>query len=297
MNKTAKIILIIAICAIPVGIIFTVIGVSLGGKIGWSLNLSEGKIMVSSDTVTKTEDLDDFDALDLEISTADVNIMRGDAYRIEYKTREGKEPVITQENGKLSIKQPAMGFEMFHFGFGDDGNTYTITIPENSKEIDLNAKISTGDLMLDRIKVSGVIDASTSDILLNDIEGKELAATVSSGDIDGDKVKVSKVTFKGSTSDINMLRLYSDDVYTHTSTGDIDINDSAVSNLRSETSTGDVTIQLNGKEDDYSYDFKVSTGDIVVNGTEYEKNYTKDNGSDRKIDINTSTGDINVTVN
>ena len=94
-----------------------------------------------------------------------------------------------------------------------------------------------------------------------------------------------------------MLRLFSDDVYCHTSTGDIDINDSAISNLKTEASTGDVTIQLNAKADDYSYDIKVSTGDIVINGEECEKSYSKDNGTDKKIDIKTSTGDIHVSFN
>lgn len=297
MNKTAKIILIIAICMIPAGILVTMLGVSMGGKIGWSLNLSEGKITVSSDAVTKTEDLDDFDSLELEISTADVNIMRGDAYRIEYKTQEGKEPVITQENGKLTIRQPSMGFVMFNFGFANEGNEYTITVPDSGKQIDLNAKISTGDLMLDRIKVSGRVDASTSDVLLNDIDGDELSVTVSAGDINGDKVRVSDINLNGSTSDIEMLRLMSDKVYAHTSTGDIDINDSAIPDLSCDTSTGDVTVQMNAKPEDYSYDLNVSTGDIVVNGVECEKSYIKDNRTGKKIGIKTSTGDIDVTVN
>ena len=42
--------------------------------------------------------------------------------------------------------------------------------------------------------------------------------------------------------------------------------------------------------------FKVSTGDIVVNGEEVEKSIQKDNGSDRKIEISTSTGDVDVEV-
>ena len=296
MKKAVKIILIIAACMIPIGIIAVVLGIRFGGQAGWSLNMSDGSLSFASDVVSGTENLEAFDAIDLQVSTADVNIVRGDKYKIEYKTRKGKEPEITQEGGKLSVKQPSMGFVMFNFGFNNDENTYTITVPEGSSEIELNAKASTGDLMLDRIKVSGRIDASTSDVMLNDIEGEDLAVSVSSGDIDGDKVKVKKIRLEGSTSDIEVLRMESDDAYCHASTGDIDINDSAISNLRCETSTGDVTVQLNGKSDDYSYDFKVSTGDIVLNGQEYEKSYTKDNGSDKKIDVKTSTGDINVSV-
>lgn len=295
MNKTVKIILIIAACLIPIGIIATVIGLRFGGHAGWSVDLSDGSFLSASDIVSETVDLKDFDAIDITITTADVNIMRGDSYKIEYKVRKGKEPTITQEGGKLTVVQPSMGFVMFSFGLNEE-NTYNIYVPEGAKEIALNAKASTGDIMLDRIKVSGKIEAGTSDVLLNDIEGKELDVSVSSGDIDGDKIKVEKTRFEGSTSDISILRLYSDDVYCHASTGDIDINDSAVSNFTADTSTGDVTLQLNGKADDYSYNVKVSTGDIVINGEECEKSFAKDNGTDRKININTSTGDVDVTV-
>ncbi len=295
MNKTVKIILIIAVCLIPIGIIATIIGLRFGGQPGWSVDFSNGSFSSASDIVSETVDLEEFDSIDLATSTADVNIMRGDSYKIEYKARKGKEPTIRQESGKLTVTQPSMGFVMFSFGLTEE-NTYNIYVPEDSKEIELHAKSSTGDILLDRIKVSGRIEASTSDILLNDIEGKELEISVSSGDINGDKVKVEKTRFEGSTSDIAMLRLFSDDVYCHTSTGDIDINDSVVSNMRAEASTGDVTLQLNGKADDYSYNIKVSTGDIVVNGEESEKSFSKDNGSDNKIDINTSTGDVDVTV-
>ena len=296
MNRTVKTILIIAACLIPIGIIATFIGLRFGGQAGWSLDLNDGSLSFANDMVTEAVDLKDFDSLDLKVSTADVNIVRGDSYKIEYKVRKGKEPKIKQEGGKLTIEQPPMGFVMFNFGLHEGENTFIIYVPESSGQITLNAKASTGDIMLDRIRVSGKIEASTSDILLNDIEGDELEVNISSGDIDGDKVKIAKTRFEGSTSDISILRLFSDDVYCHASTGDIDINDSAVSNLKADTSTGDVNIQLNGKPDDYSYNIKVSTGDIVVNGEEVEKSIQKDNGSDRKIEISTSTGDVDVEV-
>lgn len=294
MNGKVKIILIIAACMIPAGIIVAMLGVSFGGNPSWSLGFTEGKVAFSTEYVSNTVDIDEFDTLSIETSTADINIVRGSKYQIEYKTREGKEPVITQENGRLTVKQPSMGFVMFDLGFVQDNNTYTITVPEDSDEIALDLKSSTGDVFLDRLKVSGRIVSSSADVQLNDIEGESLDINVSSGDIEGDKVKIGKIRLEGSTSDIEILRLESDDVFCHTSTGDIEINDSAVSNIKCEASTGDVVLALNGNESDYSYNISVSTGDITVNSREYNKEYVEERNSGNTIDIKTSTGDVDV---
>jgi len=294
MNKTAKTILIIAICMLPIGVIATVLGISFGGRTGWRYEYGTGKGVVTSEAFSGSQKLDEFDSLDVEVRSAEVVIMRGDSFGIEYSTYKGKEPVITQENGKVTVKQPPTGFVMFEFG-SHDLNTFTITVPENSSEISLNVRSSSGDVTLDRIKVSGDVVSSSGDIMFNDIEGKEINATSSSGDINGDKVKVAKTRFESSSGDISMLRVYADDLLAVSSSGDTGVYNSAITNVDCEASSGDVDIELNGKADDYSYDLKASSGDIVVNGVEVEKNY-KEDGGNNSIIAKTSSGDVNVSI-
>ena len=131
--------------------------------------------------------------------------------------------------------------------------------------------------------------------MFNDIEGKEINATSSSGDINGDKVKVAKTRFESSSGDISMLRVYADDLLAVSSSGDTGVYNSAITNVDCEASSGDVDIELNGKADDYSYDLKASSGDIVVNGVEVEKNY-KEDGGNSSIIAKTSSGDVNVSI-
>ncbi len=297
MNKTVKIILIIAACLIPAGLLIAGLGFFMGGKGGWSLNFSGGKPVVGTDVVEETIELKDFDRLELEISSADANIMRGDSYAISYKVRKGEEPGITEDGGILTVKQPEKGFVMFDFGSTKDLDVYTITIPDTGKITDLEAKVSSGDILIDSVKVSGSVRASSGNILLNGIEGDELSVETSSGDINGDKVKAAKSSFSASSGDVTILRLDTDEVNCKTSSGEIGLFDSVAANVTAKASSGDIDIELNGKFDEYSFRIDTTSGDIKVNGDEHEKEYVRDNGTDKKIDLSATSGDVEVNIN
>lgn len=296
MNKTVKIILIIAACLIPVGVIITCIGIASGGRPGWSLGFSENGASVNAGHIEETIELDDFENMELEISTMDVTITQGDKYSITYRARKGDEPVIDNDGLTVKIRQPQNVFVMFDFGgFGVDEG-YTITVPGGTVPIGIDAKISTGDLTVDRVNLSGRITTSSGDIMLNDTEGEMLEIESSTGDINGDKIKVGAISIGSSTGDINILRLFAEEFTSHTSTGDLNINNSELGKATIDTSTGDIAVSLNGNPDDYSYIVDTSTGDIHVNGEHTEKHYEKENGSEGSISVHTSTGDVDVTV-
>ena len=297
MNRTVKIILITAICLIPAGLIITFLGIMAGGKLGWSMHVGDGRTGVVTSAVENVTGLDDFESLEIEVSSADVNIMRGDSYAIEYRTRKGEEPVIEQNGGKVTVRQPAKGIVMFDFGFTEGLDTYTVTVPEKSSGIDLMVKSSSGDIMVDRVNSSGSITSGSGDVLLNDIEGSSIDVTTSSGEIAGDKLKIADTEFVASSGDISMLRLFSDSVRCEASSGDIDIYDSTAPVLDCKTSSGDVTIGLNANANDYSYDLKASSGDIRVNNEEFKNSYEKDAGQNSRITVRTSSGDIEIDMN
>lgn len=298
MNKTVKIVLIIAVILIPVGIITAGLGVLFGGKTGWSMSSGEGGTVVMSDIVEGSEDLDEFDTLDLKVASMDVNIIRGDSYKLSYRTEKGFEPEFSVENGTLSVTQPSKVFTFFSFDFDREGSTYTITVPEDNTGIDIEAVSSSGDIMVDRIKAYGKIITSSGDVLLNDLEGSELSVTTSSGEISSDKLKEKEITIVTSSGDVQMLRTETDDISGRTSSGEIEIYDSVIKNADFKASSGDIKLELNGNKDDYSYEVSVSSGDISINGDEFDgKKYSGNEGKDNIIRVETSSGDVEISVN
>ncbi len=297
MNKTVKIILIVAAILLPVGVIITIFGMLSGGGEGWGLDVSGGEAKVITKNVEESVDLAEFDSLMVETSSADVIVMRGDSYKIEYTTREGREPIIEEEGGKLTVKQAPMGLVLFDFNFGSVGNKYVIYVPDNGKTIDLDVVTSSGDIMLDRINASGSVVVSSGDVVLNDIKGESINVQTSSGDINIDKGEYKGVDFKATSGDVNLLRVMSDTISCKTSSGDIDIYDSETDELSCDATSGEVTVQLNGDPEEYSYDVHVSSGDIVVNGIETDgKEFSKDAAGDKSVNAHASSGDIDITI-
>ncbi len=296
MNRVVRTILIIAVCLIPVGVVAMLVGFSFGGRTGWRYDFSSRKALTRGEAVSETVELKDFDSLKIDVTSADVIIESGDSYRLEYKVYKGEEPVITEGNGSLTVKQPTTNGFMVNFGYDAGDNIYKITVPGNSKEISLDIKSSSGEITIDSVNSSGKIEASSGDIRLNDIEGAELKVKTSSGEIICNKLTVPDAGFTASSGIVDIMEMSAEDISCHTSSGDIRIKGSTAASVDCEASSGEVTIELKGNEDDYSYDLDASSGDIRVNGQKFDDDYKKDSSGDRMISVKTSSGDIKVTV-
>ncbi len=296
MNKAVKIILTVSLGILVVGIFAVILGIRLGGSTNWGINFKTMEYTDHSSVVENTVELKEFDSLTVDVSSMDIILKTGDSYKIEYKAEEGREPVIEESNGKLKITQSPESFQFFGININDYNEYYTITVPEDAGQIDINAKSSSGDIMTDHVNISGKLHASSGDILISNSEGKELDLSASSGEISCDSVKADKVEIDVSSGDIELLRVFADDLKCETSSGDITINETEAGDFDAHASSGEITVSLIGDEDDYSYELKATSGDIKFNGQKIEDKYEKDNGADNKIKIKTSSGDIDVTI-
>ncbi len=246
--------------------------------------------------VSDTIELEEFEDLEVDMSSYDVMISRGSAYGIEYVAEKGREPKVTQNDGKLEVKQPSKPLFSFGVKLGKGDAYYKILVPSDAGEISLKVKSSSGDVTLDRIPLSGEVKTSSGDILLNDIEGSMLAAETSSGNIDADKVKAKVLSGGTSSGEVQLFRIEADDITCNTSSGDISINNSEAVTVTCHAASGEVEIELNGDPDDYSYYADTSSGDIKVNGTSAKKEFVKENNKGGKIAVDTSSGDIEIEV-
>ena len=230
---------------------------------------------MTSDTIS----LDEFEELEVDMSSYDLIITRGSAYGLEYVAESARVPKVSQNGGKVSISQPSKPLFSVGVKLGRGDAYYKIIIPDNAKEISLKAKSSSGDVTLDRIKLSGEVKTSSGDILINDIEGDMLETETSSGEIGADKVKTRVFSGGTSSGEIQLLRVESDDITCNSSSGDISINNSEALTVTCQASSGSVDVELNGEPDNYSYYTDTSSGDIEVNGEKGKKELVRENAN------------------
>ena len=317
--KASKIFVIIASLMMVAGLGFASIGAAMGGK--WSMKFNYKNFHLSSaeeKMVEKTEKIEDFNKIEIKTSVVDVILRTGSEFSVQYRTPEDLVPSIENKNGTLKIKSEMKNSIFLFGGWSTDEEEYIIvTIPENdNKEREADIETSTGDVKLENgLSFFGKLTTSTGDIRLSGVEtGDSLKIYTSTGDTYIDNCKMNSLRTESSTGEVFITNSKIEKEYSAvTSTGDMKVNDFSTDRLIIEGSTSDITLQridfndididvstgdidilANGNNDDYSISLHTSTGDMNIDGIEYDgKNFESVRGS-KNIKIETSTGDIDI---
>lgn len=189
---------------------------------------------------------------------ADVNIAYGD---LTIENAAAAKMKINLASGDSSITDFQFGDLEFASSYGDsdftDINTGTSRLPENVTFNDVRIESSSGDIMLDKLVCSSIkLRDAYGNIQCKEINSDRLDSTLSSGDFT--------------------------------------INSSNIMDLSVEDSYGDADLGLTGSESDYSLDLSTSYGSIKVGDKKYEDQLRQDNGGDRQLSANLSSGDITI---
>jgi len=324
MKKSRKVWLIIALLMMVVGVGFASVGTAMGGRWGMIFDWDNFRIVsTSKEIVSDKVSIDgSFKKLDIKTSTVDVNIKVGNENTLEYKVPEAYKPEITTVGNTLSVvTRERNGFTLFNFDFGRDEESYiNITLTEDMfKEfMNLEFSTSTGDLYIDSVDITGHIETSTGDVRLTGLKSNGISIDGSTSD-----VYISDCNINGSlktslsTGEVIIKNLVITEKYeAETSTGDIEIShseipwfimDGSTSDLKVKssemnkvevnTNTGDVELELNGNEKDYEIKLHTSTGDMNVCGREMDGKSYESPSAEKKINVQTSTGDIDIYLN
>ena len=313
-----RILIILSLIFICAGIALAAAGKAKGGSFGWRFSFNDFKVISGSENyITETVKTGAFSKIVVDTSTIDVNITKGNEYAVSYYLPEDKKPEIKEEGGVLTIK----GYEnnswiIFDFSFFNSSeNSYiNVTVPDDTTVKLVDIKSSTADIKIGSLNIDGSISTSTGDIRLDDNKMGNMVFTVSTGDITIHNCDIESLETKSSTGEVKIEKcVIAGNYISKTSTGDVSVTDSelgrltlngstsdvtvtssSIANIKLETSTGDIKLGLLGKEDDYSTEIHTSTGDIKINGEEYEKKYKKVSAGIDSININTSTGDVDI---
>ncbi|MBO4869965.1 MAG: DUF4097 family beta strand repeat protein [Clostridia bacterium] len=174
------------------------------------------------------------------------------------------------------------------FSFGDANiKTDTGDVAFNaSAENALKIKTTTGDITLKSTSAGSVdLSVTTGRIAVSSLDCRgELSAHVSTGKTELSDVTCGSLASTGSTGDIKLKNVaVSGQMSIERSTGDVRFTDSDAAQITVKTTTGDVTGTLKSEK---IFVAKASTGKISV----------PDTASGGKCEINTSTGDIRISI-
>ena len=276
MKKFYKIIGKIAVVFLIFGIVFTGIGVVMGGQNSSFRNDKWIKFVINP-TVEKLEYtvVDEFDSIDLSIAYGDIVIKEGKEFAIEYALYEGATYGV--ENKTLIVEEYDGKVINIGLGMKSKDKYVTVYVPKDTKIDIKNIDADMGNVNItnnSNISFDNInIDADMGDVILEGIN----ASTVN---IEAD---MGAVEFEGNVSD--RIDIDAD-------MGDVDLEGYLGCDLSVVADMGDVDICTYYSEEHYKYEIDIDMGEKEINNDGGEK-FEGDDFFD--IEVNCDMGDVKLT--
>lgn len=313
MSRTKKAVIAASIMIVA-GIIIVISAFAVNG-FRWP-NVTVNLAHMTSEPVNyikKTVDIKDkFSSIEVK-SASDVDVAvkkaSGDTSYVEYYDCENLTHHVDVSDGVLRITADDSRNVAFNVSIGlYTGAWPSVTVYLAGTEYDdLKIVTSSGDIDMEYYLLVGNIDieASSGDVTVNGSNSDSLTIATRSGDIKIDSASSKDTRISANSGDVRLGDVVTDNVDLKTSSGnitsgsikakringrassgDVMIRDCDASEINIMTNSGDVSIGI-GSEMKYEYTTKTSSGDVNVPDSV--------KGADGKCNIETSSGDIDVT--
>lgn len=290
MKKIIKWICIISCAFLIFGIALVSVGVLLGGKPSWTVNIDTGSFNTVSEEnyVEKSFDLDAFSEIDSNTFSEDFQIVKGDDYKIEYRTLETKEPVVEVKNGKLNIDVPKVPQMNFAFNSVDNREYIILTVPDNEDIYDVDIDMTSGSTDIEQINIKGKIyctsgkltiketkaaenlsveltsgECEIEDSIFNEFEGK-----LGSGDFAASNIEATKFDYHATSGEGTLKDIKAEKMTTDITSGDLKSENIVCDNFEHTASSGMLKIDT---IETTSFSSDILSGDVKVNNMTAEK--------------------------
>lgn len=271
MKKFFKIMGIITGALFVCGIFFVIIGV-LSGGLNHTYKNNKWFNIVINPTVEEQEYylLEDFEAMNLDISTANIQIKKGDEFAIEYALYGNVRCEVVDNT--LIIEEKS-DFAYIGLSFKTEDTYINIYIPENvTVDID-NLCADMGNIDISDITFKNMnVEANMGNIYIKNVSGEAINLSADMGNIEIDGEIDGKI-------------------YADTDMGDITLGGNLACDVEIESDMGNVDIETiyDMKMYQYSIDVDLGTQKVYQNDGEIleKKNFVWE--------INSDMGDVTLT--
>lgn len=296
MNKTKKIVLIVACVLVGLGLIVSCIGL-------YSLGFDFRRLETYKLQTRVYELEEDFTTLHLDMRTADLRLLpaQDNKTKVVCLEKENEPHTVLVADGALKIQTENHRKWYDYIGFGFGGQEVTVYLPK-SEYAKITVEMNTGDICVpkefsfEQAKING----DTSDVVWKAGVKESLAITTDTGDIEVGLVSSEAVMeFASDTGDMDIFDITCKTLKMKTNTGDLELDRVIIANaLNIKTNTGDVEIENSDAE---TIKIVTDTGDVegvllsdknFVTKTDTGKVDVPKTTSGGVCEVETDTGDI-----
>lgn len=235
-------------CIFVVGALLCGIGFVFNGNKPFSVSFYKdsynNKQVSDGEVVTGTIDLEDFDNINFDVSSIDVIVVPGNESKLEYSVFKEYVPEVSYSGKTLNVKQPSVNVS-FNFTFDIATKIYyKLTVPSDKKYDEILIDASSAEISIENIEgdVCKVV-TSSGDADIKNCKFNEINREASSGGTLFDTISVKTLYSQASSGDIEVKNMAADEVEASTTSGNIEIFDLTCLNLNTEASSGNIEVE------------------------------------------------------
>ncbi|MDF2906713.1 MAG: hypothetical protein K0R34_2034 [Herbinix sp.] len=244
-------------------------------------------------TFSYEESYADVTSIDMDIEYGEVKVVEGDTFKVDAKRlpENGFESYVDAD-GTWVIRQDSddnnfIDFFGLHFSSGsifhwseDMTPRITITLPKDFVADDISLVIKAGDVEIDQIYAkNGSFNVSAGRLAVKELEVTEESKYI----IGAGEMSLHNVSVNDITVDCGV--------------GSVSIKGKVTGNSDVTCNVGSVELDLEGEEEDYSYDITASIGNIDIDNNSYHSisnRVINNDAAENNLSLNCEIGNISV---
>ncbi len=224
-----------------------------------------GYFGLSSNTKDYSDTFSDINNIEIDLSSASIEIRNGTEFRIE-ASNVSDNFKVRERNGNLYIDEDNFWL------WNNNGGEIILYIPSDLNELN--------------------IDTGAGETSISDITARNLELDMGAGILEINNSTFYESSIDGGTGTIDVTNSSLTDLELDCGVGDIKINGDILGRSSISAGVGEITLNLTGGESQYSLIVDKGLGNITINGTNFD-NTTYGSGVNR-IDIDGGIGNITV---
>ncbi len=298
MNKTFRILMIVAAAFIGIGILMAGLSFSFGFALPDLFYEIGNKNHEAADR-TIEEDLKEFQDISIDASYHDVRFKQGDAFHIKY-SYNSKYSSLTHEikEGRLLVKDEKADRKGLLSVIGEKNlrGMIEITYPKEAVFRDVRIADEIGEVAIGDFSCSNLqIDVGIGSIVARAVKTQTLQISADTGDVKLVNGSADRAELELSLGELTTDKWSTNGLVAELGSGEANLSGTFLGETNIDCTIGDITMQVSDFEKNYAYDLETELGDIRINGKKVANEVEQKRELENKINLSAETGDINLS--
>ena len=231
------------VMGLVIGLVMAGLGLIWGGRTSLSVDWQGVHVPSGKPVKLHVDEQLSFDKLVIDVSVADVSVIRGKKFEIKADYQDGIVPSYSLSGGVLKIQDEGARSFNLNFGFYNPANRVEVTLP-------------------DRRLNSAEISSDVGDVNLNSLNTGALTVRSSTGSITAKDIAFDDGKFECGVGDVEIHDVTSGKLYLSSGTGDVGASGVLRGETRITSGVGSVNVTTKLPRTDYRVRANASLGKV-----------------------------------